>query len=340
MIHVLLCRRHAYTLGTYLETWGRDLRGIVVPTFYEDLAFGCALRPGTYIFADLERLTEPQRELARRAWALMAQRPESFRLLNDPGKLLLRYELLKALHAAGLNRFRAHRLVNGASPDRFPLFVRRESEHDGALSPLVHSRQELERAVAEAMKNGAPKGDLLAVEYLDTADPNGIFRKYSAFRIGERIMARHVLFGEKWVLKLADRVDEPFVAEETAYLQSNPHEAELRRIFDLAHVDYGRIDYALKDGQIQVWEINTNPNITNGPMKIAPSRLVTQWEFIRQLKEAFLAVDTPETGPSLRLRVGGTLSRGLGVTPMRRARHLFARSVRWLARQPVVTEAP
>jgi hypothetical protein len=339
MIHILLSRRHAYTIQTYLESWGRDLRGRLLTTYWEDLAFGCALRPGTYIFSDIERLTEPQRELARRTWKTLSARPEAFRLLNNPDKVLRRYELLKALHAAGVNRFRAHRLNNGAVPDKFPLFVRRESEHDGSLSSLIHSREELDRAVADATRAGVPREDLLAVEYCETADPAGIYRKYSAFRVGDRIMARHLLFSNKWVLKLADITDEPQIAEETEYLRTHPHEAQLRRVYELANVDYGRIDYSMLDGQIQVWEINTNPNITSAPMKIAPARLPTQWEFIKQLKDSFDAIDRPESGDPVRLIVDSTLTRALGVTPTRRIKHLAARSVRWLAKQPFVSEA-
>jgi len=33
----------------------------------------------------------------------------------------------------------------------------------------------------------------------------------------------------------------------------------LRRIFDIAGIDYGRIDYSLRDGAVETWEINTNP---------------------------------------------------------------------------------
>ena len=40
MIFVLLTRPHAYTVQHYLETWGRDARGMVTTLFYEDLAFG------------------------------------------------------------------------------------------------------------------------------------------------------------------------------------------------------------------------------------------------------------------------------------------------------------
>ena len=38
-------------------------------------------------------------------------------------------------------------------------------------------------------------------------------------------------------------------------------------MFELTQVDYGRIDYSIKDGKIQVWEINTNPIITLAPHK-------------------------------------------------------------------------
>lgn len=57
---------------------------------------------------------------------------------------------------------------------------------------------------------------------------------------------------------------EESLAIEHAYLDANPHEAELREIFDLAGINYCRIDYGMKDGHIQVWEINTNPTILKG----------------------------------------------------------------------------
>ena len=116
--------RHAYTLQQYLDTWGRDVRPFFRPLFYDDLAFGADLKPGTYIFADLERLDDAAMELARLTWSRLAARPADYRLLNDPSKVLLRYDLLKAVHAAGINRFAAHRMNNGSLPKRFPVFLR------------------------------------------------------------------------------------------------------------------------------------------------------------------------------------------------------------------------
>lgn len=338
MIHVLLTRAHSYTVQHYLETWGRDLRAFVRTLCYEDLAFGCLLKPGTYVFADLERLDDAQLDLAKHIWRTLAARPEAFRLLNDPSKALRRYELLKALHANGTNKFQAYRLNNGAVPRKFPLFLRRESEHDGAISPLLHSAEELDRAVAESTAKGVRREDLLVVEYCDTADENGVYRKYSAFRVGDHLLARHALFSRKWVVKLADETEAKWVEEERQYLESHPHEAELRKIFDLAKIDYGRIDYSMLDGQIQVWEINTNPNITSPPMKIAAGRLPTQWVFMKQLQDAFEAADLKADGAAVWLRVDASLSRRLNITPVRRLKQVAARGVRWLARRPFVTE--
>jgi hypothetical protein len=58
----------------------------VKPLCYEDVAFGKRLKPGTYIFADLERLDDAQLEFAKQIWRTLRRRPESYRLLNDPSK--------------------------------------------------------------------------------------------------------------------------------------------------------------------------------------------------------------------------------------------------------------
>jgi hypothetical protein len=44
-------------------------------------------------------------------------------------------------------------------------------------------------------------------------------------------------------------------------VEDNPHEAWLRRVCELGGVEYGRVDYGMLDGRLQLWEINTNPTI-------------------------------------------------------------------------------
>jgi hypothetical protein len=337
MLHFVLTRPHAYTVRHYLETWGRDLRRRVGTVCYEDLAFGPALDPGTYVFTDLERLSPTELELATTAWRQLATRPDAYRLLNDPGKVLRRFELLRALHAAGINRFTAHALSEGNAV-RYPAFVRRASDHDGALSPIVNSRAELDAAVADLVAGGAPREDLIVTEYCDTRDAAGVFRKYSAFRAGDRIIARHLFHSDKWMLKKADLLGPERVDEELAYLRDNPHEEQLRKVFDLARVDYGRVDYALLDGQVQVWEINTNPTILVVPGRVAPDRLLAQGLFAQAFADALTSIDfePPASAPPHRLDVPASLSRRLGVTFRARFAYRLARAANWLYHRPAI----
>ena len=44
-------------------------------------------------------------------------------------------------------------------------------------------------------------------------------------------------------------------------IENNAYEGIMRKIFDLASIEYGRADCGVVDGKIQVYEINTNPDI-------------------------------------------------------------------------------
>jgi hypothetical protein len=170
-----------------------------------------------------------------------------------------RRELLDALAAQGLNTFRAHGLSADQAQVRLPAFVRAADDHEGARSGLLRNRAELAEAVAEAQKQRAPIEEWLIVEFCDTIERDGFYRKYSAFRIGPHIIPRHLFIGQAWVLKHSESLQPDHLAEEQAYIRTNPHREELMRIFELARIDYGRIDYGLRGGRLQVWEINTNP---------------------------------------------------------------------------------
>ena len=146
------------------------------------------------------------------------------------------------------------------------MFVRRESEHTGSLSGLLRDQTEVDHAIVRLLLGGAEVADILVVEFCDTAQDR-LFRKYAAFRVGDHIIPRHIVFSSKWVLKGADLLDAAKLREEREYLESNPHEQELREIFECAQIDYGRVDYGLLDGRVQVWEINSNPGVMLPPDK-------------------------------------------------------------------------
>jgi hypothetical protein len=89
------------------------------------------------------------------------------------------------------------------------------------------------------------------------------------------------------------------VRDELDYVQRSPDEARLREIFAFAGVGYGRIDYGVKDGSVQTWEINLNPIIGRGrrsPSRdvwsdLQRTRLRTKVWFYRSFQDAWEAVD-------------------------------------------------
>jgi hypothetical protein len=257
-IHFVTTRRNERPIRKYLFGFGAPLRGRLRPVRYEWLLGARRLPAGTWVFADLELLSDAERARAAEVWHQLEA--SGSRLLNHPLRTLRRYDLLTLLAQQGGNRFRVHRLRDAAAA-RFPAFVRRENDHKGSRSPLLHGAAELEAELARLRAAGERPDDLLVTEFCDTADADGVYRKYAAFVIGDVILPRHLFFRRDWQVKRNQLVDDVFLDEERKYLETNPHERRLREIFAAAGIAYGRIDYSLLDGEIQVWEINTNPVI-------------------------------------------------------------------------------
>ena len=53
--------------------------------------------------------------------------------------------------------------------------------------------------------------------------------------------------------------------EEYEFVSTNPFAEALRPVFEIAGVDYGRVDFGLVGGRPQIYEINTNPDIKLRP---------------------------------------------------------------------------
>ena len=299
MICILVgARSRGYTVDPFFQAWARSLAPHVRCVSYESLPPRQALSGASLIFTDLERLDPAAcrraEELAARAAAAGA------RVLNRPAHVLRRYDLLRSLRAAGLNPFNVYRAGEDRSGVRYPVFVRRESEHNGALSGLLADAAALDAELARLRRDPAQRDDLLVVEYEPTAGADGLFRKYSVMRVGNRWIPRHVLFSSDWVDKTPDVVNEQTLAEERAFLHEFPHSAEVRRVFETAGVDYGRIDYAVRGREVITWEINTNPTIVPVPEKCDPRRLGEQAESARLVRQALHELDGPPVHISLK----------------------------------------
>jgi hypothetical protein len=311
MIHYLVTRGHdRYTMRAFRRWWAGPLRDRIRILEYERLPRLRAAEPGLYVFSDLERLTQEERAAAAGLHARLAAAGPGFRLLNDPSRSLGRRDLLRVLHERGVNAFRAFRPAE-AHAAAFPVFVRTAAAHDGSLTGLLRDP----RAVEAALRRVRRPGDLLVVEFVDTADAAGTYRKYAAMRIGDALLARHLLFGEHWVVKKPGRLDAERLREEEAFLASFPHRDQVLAAFGIAGIDYGRMDYAVRDGRIQVFEINTNPVLVPPPRRIAPGRRARQLGFAAAAGEALAALDRLPAAPAVPLRLrwprGGLFARAL-----------------------------
>jgi hypothetical protein len=276
----------------FLASFGRELAPSLRIVRYRDLFAERRVAAGAWIFTDHDRLTLRDREAAAQIWQQLESSGAPVRLLNHPLRVKRRHALLEALHAAGINDFETWRVMEGRAPRRYPVFVRVENDHEGPRTPLLHDAERLRGEIERLEVSGLPREHLLIVELKAEPDSQGLYRKYGAFRVGERIFPNHLLFGSEWMVKRRghDR-DAALLAEERRFLEANPHEAELRRIFELAGIDYGRADYGVVGGRVQIYEINTNPTIMGAYVPQDPDGHARKQLFARNLIDALRALE-------------------------------------------------
>jgi hypothetical protein len=302
MIFFVTTRKHGYTLRHYLDSFGESLRRRFQPMSYGALFRQRSLPAGAYIFADLERLCPRNRDLAGHYWMALSDSGRC-QLLNDPARTLLRYDLLEALHRRGFNSFRAYRFAEDLAAVHFPVFLRGEDDHKGGLTPLLGNAAELAAAIRQTRRSWRLRRANLVTEFQDTADASSLYRKYSAFCVGDRVVPRHVFFSRAWMIKSPHLLEPSLLEEERRYVEENPHGDRLADIFAIAGVGFGRIDYGVHSGAIQTWEINTNPMIMTEADRCSEPRLPVQRRFAKGLEEAFVAIDdaASEDGPPIRI---------------------------------------
>ncbi len=285
---------NAFTTDHYVNDWAPRLRKCMHLLPIEQLEEGKRLPVGTYIFSDLERVGPVVRNLLCQVYDQLAAFGPPMRLLNNPNKVMDRLEFLTAMSATGQNDFRAFPATAFPSDLRFPVFVRAARDHRGPIAPLVDDWQRLEEVLITAVLKGASIEDLLVVEFCDTSDSEGIFIKYGAYRLGDRIIPRSLTYSDVWMVKGRDTSPVWRVEPKREYLEGNPHAAALMPVFEMAGIEFGRADYSFLNGKMQVWELNTCPDFaTNKPEWYFEERRA-QTEFVAEaLAEGFEAIDQP-----------------------------------------------
>ena len=315
MIHFLVPSDQDRGIKDYLDVFGAPLLDDFRILHYDDLANQKEFARGTYVLSALDQLSPATADLLSEIYQHLKD-VEGIRFLNNPRKTLQRFELLTELNQRGLNEFRAFRAGGDRDKLRFPVFVRNERLHEGALSPLLNSEREIRQAIGRALVQGNKLKDLLLVEFCDTANETGYYRKYAAFVVGKKIIPRSLNYGKDWMLKHSQtEFTMPMVEEELEFVSQNPHEQQLSKIFELAQVEYGRIDYSIKNGRVQTWEINLNPTIGRGrrpPSKKLPPDVDAVRDRVRRcffdgFESGWREVILPTDGQAIELEIDSRL---------------------------------
>ena len=261
MLFVVGTRFHTYTLDT-LTTTDCGGHGVwIVTVSYDDLFSADLLMGGTYVFTDIDRLAPYERLLAAAVFRTMAEQPDRFRPLNDPALVRTRFALLRALNEAGINQFDAYSAEAQPRPRRFPVFVRAGSRHDKPLTDLLRDQRQLDEALHTLERAGTPLEGLIVIEY--TAEPvlPGIWRRYTAYLIGGELLIDVPLSGASWIVKRDEHlVDDATYDDDIVAMRTDRDADILRQAFAIGRIDYGRLDFGIIGGRVQVYEINTNPN--------------------------------------------------------------------------------
>lgn len=266
MIHFVATRDHRYTLRALREgRLGQAGFRYRLHT-YEALLRARSLPGGTWIFLDIERLSDAE----RRRVSVIACRLEAagLRVLNHPLRAAGRYALQRRLYAARINDFETLRVEERRMPLRWPVFVRFENDHHSPDARLLEGPEQLKAVLDEYRARGVPESSLLIVEYRGASGEDGLWRKYSAYRVGEHIIHHHMVRQDTWVAKYGNpaavKGDDHWRqlrVEERDFVQAAGDPLGLMAAFEAGGIDYGRADFGIVDGRVKVYEINTNPTL-------------------------------------------------------------------------------
>ena len=263
---------------------------------YEDVLRRSRLPMATYVFSDLERLSNLElRAVSSLHVALAAM---GVRVLNNPARVRQRYELLRELFAMGLNPFNVHRADDRPRPERFPVFLRFEGGHAEPSVTLLDDQAALDAELARLQQMGEPLKGLLAVECVPSDMVDGRWHKWGAFSIGGIPVLDHIAVDDRWMVKTGrwEQLTPEIVAEEHRAVSENRHAEYVRAMFGIAGIDFGRADFALCGRKPVLFEINTAPVIHD----LRPDPHVLRQETMKAAREAFSAalhlLDTAQKG--------------------------------------------
>lgn len=267
---------------------------------------------GTLVFTDFDLLTDFELDAAGAIAAAAKAAGPVVRVLNTPSAALERAAMLRHLHSRGLNAVEVTR-IEDEKPRRYPVFIRLQGGCERPDTGLLHTEEEYQGALDALRAEGRSLRGRIAVSYEAAPDAAGHFRKFGAFRVGDHIVPQHILRGTGWYVKRSDKTaDDAFAEEELAYVRDNPHKDTLLKLFDAAGYQYGRADYTIRNGEVVLFEINSNPSYPN-LTRAWKHRSTRHQILMERLDAAFRSIDLAADGRAvpfdLNLAIGHNVSR-------------------------------
>ena len=277
LILIITTREHRYTHRSLYREKALDIEVVS----YDRVLKGKTPHHATHVFTDVDRL--PSWRVHEAALLYRTLRQAGIRALNDPARFLGRFGLLRGLHRTGINDFDAYRVDAFERPSKWPVFLRLEGNHGAPVSGLLHNEEDLDQALQRAISDGAPRSALLIIEYAAEPVQPGIYRKLSVFRIADRLLGYTCVHDDNWLVKYGKLGITPpeLYNEEYSFVTENPYADAAREAFDLAGIDYGRVDFGLVGGKPQIYEINSNPHVELTPKPTLSERRNESIAFFR-----------------------------------------------------------
>jgi hypothetical protein len=199
MFRFLTSPGHGYTVDGFVRPAADATTPRCEVTTYDAVLRSTHTVKGVHVFTDLERLSAD--ELVAAAGLYRALRDIGVPCLNDPARVMCRYQLLCNLFEEGINPFAAYRADARPKPARFPVFVRNEADHSGPMSALIKDQDELDEYLKRQVDGGRPLRGLLVIEYAAEAGPDGLWRKSNTHRIGKNYAVECQILSDNWVVK-------------------------------------------------------------------------------------------------------------------------------------------
>ncbi len=159
-----------------------------------------------------------------------------------------------------------------------PIILRQVGTHSGKIVGLFETIDEAVIALTS--------GDHVATQFVDFVSADGLYRKYRAFFIGERIILRHMLVSDHWNVHAKDRSrfmaeNADTAAEERALIESaDPFPPGIRNVLEAVRermrLDFFGMDYGVtQSGEVVLFEANAT-------MSFFPFSTDPQFEYLKR----------------------------------------------------------